>query len=295
MPASNILKPGPRSGSGQPSDIQAALFDVDNTLIGNESPGLPSERFKAAVAAAQRRGIRVALASARPLAKTAHILDYIQADGLSILCNGAQIVDSRDKSVVAEWAIDPETCLSLIAAIDTMDVTYWINDDGVDYFPSPSGNGGFERQTDIWKHDSPRIAAPDYTPGKPFVINLRYITDAQAAETTRLVAASGNPDITTLIAHETPQPDGSKLYDQFIVHKQANKRHALHEVSRLQDIPLENFLAVGDGRNDAVLVGSAGVGVAMGNSAQETLDVATFIAPDREDDGAAVALEQFVR
>jgi hypothetical protein len=54
------------------------------------------------------------------------------------------------------------------------------------------------------------------------------------------------------------------------------------------------MLAVGDGRNDAVLVGGAGAGIAMGNSAQETLDVATFIAPDWQDNGAAIALRHFI-
>ena len=50
----------------------------------------------------------------------------------------------------------------------------------------------------------------------------------------------------------------------------------------------------GDGRNDSILVGAAGVGIAMGNSAQETLDVATHIAPNQWDDGAAIALESLI-
>lgn len=291
------LTPGPRLKANPHAldgfVVEAALFDVDNTLVGNGSSDVPSERFRQAVAAAQQAGISVGIASARQPSKVAHILDYIQADGLTILYNGGQIIDNN-QSIVAEWYISPETCTKLIPQLNQLGVSYWINDDGTDYFPTTDGDG-FEHQTDRWQADSPRVAALDYKPTKAFVINLHDVTTEQAEATSQIVAACGDDNLTTLIAHEVSQADGSKLYDQFIVDKRANKQAALNEVARLQNIPLDHFIAVGDGRNDAVLVGSAGIGVAMGNSAQETLAVATYIAPNREDDGAAIALEQLIK
>ncbi len=290
MTQSLELEAGPRYEPDAMYRVNTALFDVDNTLVGNGVDDIPTERFHDAVAAARGK-IAVALASARPLSKTKHILDSIGAEGLSILCNGAQIVDSADGSVVAEWPLEIETCVDLASKLYSLGIVFWINDDGVDYFPNASSDAAYERQSDIWNEKSSRINVPDYRPQKPFVINAHNISDMQVTAIEELVAAYDDDDITTLISHETEQPDGGTLYDLFIVHKRANKKDALAELARLQGLSLANLLAVGDGRNDAVLVGSAGVGIAMGNSAKETLAVATFISASQQDDGAAIALE----
>lgn len=281
------LKPGPRYREGAAYSVRAALFDVDNTLVGNESPELPSARFRAAVQAARGK-IAVGLATARPLSKVAHILDYIGAEGLSILCNGAQIINNADRSVVAEWAMGPKTCEDAAAYVRALGVAHWINDGGVDYFGSA---GGYEKQPDIWDQQSAKIPVPDYRPAKPFVLVAHHVTGPQSAEILRFVREYGDDRITVSVAHESKQSDGSTLYDVFVTHKQANKKHALHEVAHRQGLTTGEIMVVGDGRNDAVIVGEAGAGVAMGNATQETLAVATFITPDRESDGAAAALE----
>lgn len=284
------MQPGPRHTTDPKAGIKAALFDIDNTLVGNEVPDLPTERFKTAVGNAQGK-IKVGIASARPLAKARHILGYIGAEGLSILCNGAQIIDNQDNSVVAEWPIAIETCKDLLAYVRDLGMTYWINDDGIDYFVRQGDGVSYEKQVDIWDHDSERVAVPDFQLSKPFVVVLHGITEEQVKDVKNFVQDHHDNDITSLIAHEIKQADGGLLFDVFVVHKHANKHDALREVARLQNISIAEIMTVGDGRNDAVLVGGAGVGIAMGNSAKETLAVATYIAPSQTDDGAAVALE----
>lgn len=287
------LKPGPRFDPSATYQVKAALFDVDNTLVGNEVPDLPSERFHQAVQAARGK-ISVGLASARPLSKVRHILDFIGAEGICILCNGAQLVDSRSEQVIAEWPITMKTCLKVVDGLRDMGVRFWINDGGVDHFPDKKGSG-FQHRADLWNTDSPRIEVPGYRPAKPYVIVVKGITDKQIIAVEQLVKACHDQTTTTLIAHEIPQPDGNKLFDLFVVNRHANKRDALHELLSHQKLSVDQLMAVGDGRNDAVLIGAAGVGVAMGNSAAETLAVATHVAPNQWDDGAAIALEHTVR
>jgi len=296
MPLATSIIPGPRYSDSHNHVVTTALFDVDNTLVPNDSRDLPSDDFRVATAKAKTQGIVIGLVSARPLSKTSHIMDYIAADSLSILCNGAQIVDSITKQVVAEWPIRLDTCNQAVSYLDSLAVDYWINDNGTDYFPATiQSRGNFERLSDIWDRSSPRVIVTGYQPTKPFVINIHNVTEDQSKTIEAFVINCNDPDVTTLIAHETTQADGSLLLDQFIVHKRANKQDALYELARLQNIPLSTVLAVGDGRNDAVLMTSAGIGVAMGNSAKETLAVATFIAPTLSEDGAAVALRHFAK
>src|SRR5690242_20021665 len=112
-PPNASLNPGPRYNSADNHEVKLALFDVDNTLIDNESPGLPSPAFQQAAADARLNGITVGLVSARPLSKTSHILDSIGASGLSIISNGAQIIDSSSREIVAEWPLNQPLCLQV--------------------------------------------------------------------------------------------------------------------------------------------------------------------------------------
>src|SRR5574341_1323856 len=57
----------------------------------------------------------------------------------------------------------------------------------------------------------------------------------------------------------------------------------------------EEVLAVGDNDNDAEMLGWAGVGVAMGNASRAALAAADWVAPGVDEDGAALALEKYLR
>ena len=58
-------------------------------------------------------------------------------------------------------------------------------------------------------------------------------------------------------------------------------------------VPREETVAIGDAGNDAPMIAWAGLGVAMGNGSAEAKEVADYVAPSVEDDGAAEALERF--
>jgi Cof subfamily protein (haloacid dehalogenase superfamily) len=288
------MQPGPRYDPSAAYVIKSALFDVDNTLVGNESRDVPSERFKRAVASA-RGSIKVGLATARGLGHTEHILDYIQAEGLSILCNGAQIIDSATHEVVAELTVGSQTGREIVAYARSQQITFWVNSNGEDFFPSPLDTDTYEKLSDTWDRQSARVPAPDFSFEKICIIVLHDITDAQVDSATAFIAQHADNDIALLVGHEKPQTDGTRLYDVFIGHKRANKKDALHYIAKAQGLGLAEIMAVGDGRNDAVLIGTVGLGVAMGNAAQETLDAAAFVTADRRHDGAAIALEYAVQ
>lgn len=52
-------------------------------------------------------------------------------------------------------------------------------------------------------------------------------------------------------------------------------------------------MACGDSLNDIAMLEAAAVAVAMGNSKDEVLAIADYIAPDNENDGVGVAVEKF--
>jgi len=51
---------------------------------------------------------------------------------------------------------------------------------------------------------------------------------------------------------------------------------------------------VGDSYNDLPMLESCGFSIAMGDAPQEVKDAADFVAPSVQEDGLAVAIDEFV-
>lgn len=295
MSHNNTLIPGPRYQPDTEYVANLALFDIDNTLVNDNTPDLPTKRFQAAVRSAQKT-MRVSVVSARSLVKSAHIIDAFHADGLAILSNGAQIYDCRAKKMVVEWAIKLNTCTYILSKLENLAIIeYWINDNGTDYFPIRSSSANFARRENIWDNKSKLVPVHGYHFTKPLVIVAHAVSMELFEKINKLVSDFKDETVVSFIAHELPQANGNYLYDVFIAHRQANKAEALYEVAKREHVQLRNLMVIGDGRNDVDILARAGIGVAMGNAVQEVLEVATFIAPTQQDDGAAVALEYFTQ
>jgi Cof subfamily protein (haloacid dehalogenase superfamily) len=73
-----------------------------------------------------------------------------------------------------------------------------------------------------------------------------------------------------------------------------SKGDALRRLAAHLEIPQEQVMVIGDQGNDANMIAWAGVGVAMGNGSPEVKAVADWVAPPLTEDGAAVAIERFV-
>ena len=73
----------------------------------------------------------------------------------------------------------------------------------------------------------------------------------------------------------------------------AHKGAALLELCRQLDIDPAETMAFGDGLNDLTMLKTAGIGIAMGNAAQQAKDVADFITDTNDNDGVAKAIMRF--
>jgi hydroxymethylpyrimidine pyrophosphatase-like HAD family hydrolase len=299
----NGLREGPRFNPNVQPDVRSALFDIDNTLVSNEGYELPSDRFIAAARAAGEVAL-VAVATARPSAKAAHIIVAAHMNGHSILSNGAQVFDGKTGEMCVERVLPAEATHDVVRTLQHFGIDHWVQDNGVDHRwlqagGTANGNGTlgmYVRANDIWRPatGTNQVVVQGYVPHKPFVVVAHNIPEQQVKSVREIGTQYAEAGLTSLIAHETPQPDGSKTYEIFFLDKLANKKDALAIVSDLTRIRTEHTMAVGDGPNDEVIVAAAGIGVALENAVAGTKRVATHIAPSRVDDGAAIATEQLV-
>lgn len=289
------LLPGPRHTDKAPTAITTALFDVDNTLVGNNSSDLPSQRFIAAAIAANAT-ISIGLATARPLPKVEHILDACQFKGLSILCNGAQIYDANTKEMVRELTLSQSISLEICHLLQALRVGHWVEDDGVDHIWSPEiSPRAYATILDIWEptRSANKQLVPDYQPVKTLAIVAHNVTELMV-DLVLAVADAFPADVTALIGHEFDHANGTKTYEVFFLHKKATKYDALLDLVAISKLPLSSVMAVGDGPNDIAFIEHAGTGVAVANAVKATKAVAQYIAPAATEDGAAIALEELI-
>ena len=59
-------------------------------------------------------------------------------------------------------------------------------------------------------------------------------------------------------------------------------------------VDLGQMTAAGDGYNDRPLLQACGLAIAMGDAPEELKAISDYIAPSAEEDGLAVAIEEFI-
>ena len=109
-------------------------MDLDGTL--NNSQKIITERTRSALMQAQRQGVRLALASARPspgLFKERDILHLQEFGGLLMSYNGGRIVDAATGAALFETAMDIAQTKQVLRQLETLPVTP-ILDDGRQFY-----------------------------------------------------------------------------------------------------------------------------------------------------------------
>lgn len=292
------LRPGPKYTPGKPIHIEACFLDIDNTLVSNDGAELPSQHFQQLAHKAGNKTL-ISVVTARSLQRAEHIITAIGSKGISILSNGAVLYDAAKRKIIIDNSLPLDVTRELIQDFRQRRVSYEVQDDGIDYTWTYSKGSSSEdivytTAIDPLYPRGPRRIVPDYTPSNPRILCATVFSKGDVERINRLVSKFANREVTSFIGHTTLLNEGKTKYEVFIVHKHANKKWALTKTLELLGIQSERVMTVVDGHNDLVLLEMAGIGVAVENAVPEVVSNATFIAPSRQDDGAASALEELV-
>ena len=73
-----------------------------------------------------------------------------------------------------------------------------------------------------------------------------------------------------------------------------DKAAGTRRLAQMIGVDVRDMVAAGDSYNDLPLLQLCGLSIAMGDAPQELKAVADYVAPPAEEDGLAVAIEEFV-
>lgn len=264
-------------------------IDIDGTLLNDQREVTPA--VKQAISDATAQGVKVVIASGRPMTGVRGLLKELnldgQADQYAICFNGALAEATNGREIVrSELTYDDYVELELFFRkmgarmhVETPNYIYTANQD-----ISP------------------------YTVLESFLVSMpvRYRTLDQMAKLRpkfhfmKLMGVD-DPAVLQKVEENLPQ----QLKDRFaimrseeyfleFVNKEAGKGNAMVDLGQHLGIKPSEMLALGNAQNDESMLEDAGLGVAMGNSVPHTLKVADVVTADNNHDGVAKAIEKYV-
>ena len=242
--------------------ILAAALDLDGTIIG------PDEKISPAVQEAIDRlagHMPVFIATGR---EPADVLRYSKELGLTTpqVCDGgANILDPLRGVSVWTAPLGPANAEAVVTKLREMGSA----------FIATHASGTASTYDDVPNWDLIRVSALDLDEG----------TADALAESFR-----GNKDMHVIKA--VLPYNGLWAVDFTLAG--VDKATGVSRVGKTLGVDPANMVAAGDSYNDLPMLEACGFGIAMGNAPEEVKAVAGFVAPTVEEDGLAVAINEYV-
>ena len=260
-------------------------MDLDGTL--NNDQKVITEKTKTALMAAQRKGIRLALASARPspgLFKERDILRLQDYKGILMSYNGGRIVDAETGKVLFETSMDLEETKQVLRKLEDLPVTP-ILDDGAQFYVTDK-NG---YKVDYECKNNNMVCAEvenlaDFLEFAPIKI-LMSVQPEELAEVQKQIA-DFLPESLTVVQ--------TAAFYLEVIPKVINKGQGIRDICKVLGIEPAEVVSFGDAANDIPMLEAAGMGVAMGNAQEAVKQAADMVTLSNNEDGIAAALEKLL-
>lgn len=257
------------------------VVDIDGTLVNARREITPPVR--AAVAAAQARGVRVCLATGRIWASARQFVEGVGADPPVILYNGAMVYDFIRDEVWVQTPLPRQQARDVLRILrdhPALQPHLYVGDRV--YVPV------MNETTKIYERkDSVRTEA------------VGDLADWLAVDAMKILIIGDRAPLAAVAAHidRLPYPVNHVFsQDDYleILPPGVNKGTALEAMADRLGIAPEEVIAVGDNLNDLTMIRVAGLGVAMANAPEGLRARAAFVAPSNEDDGLRDVIERFI-
>lgn len=255
-------------------------LDLDDTLLNEE--GRISPRNRAAVRAAQARGVVVTLATGRMYRSARVFAEELGLVVPLITYNGALVKDNAGQVYL-------DRPLPLTAARIALNVARE-HDIHVNLFLDDEL---YVDRDDEWteRYRKSSGVTPRFVPDLADVLTRAPNKVLLIAEPERL--HSLRPELTARLGSEARITSSKPTFLE-IIHPEVSKRSGIEYLLAFFGLRPEEAIAVGDNYNDLEMLDLAGLGVAMGNAPPEVKAKADYVTASNIEDGVAQVIERFI-
>jgi len=272
--------------------VQLIALDIDGTLL--NSRFVVSERNRAAIAEATRRGIEVALVTGRRYDFAMPVALQISSPLTMIVNNGA-LVRTKEGETLLRHLLPRDTALRVLRATQP-----WREATSV-VFDRPLANQVMMETIDL----EDGIRGAYYKWNKPFIGESKPLETCLVEDPIQVMLSG--PVHPMKAAEQALR--GVQFADEFalavtayeskdfsmidVINQRVSKGAALAEWAALRGITREEILAIGDNHNDEEMLSFAGIPVVMENAVPELKTRGWHVTHTNDDDGVAAAIERF--
>lgn len=262
---------------------KVVVFDCDGTLINDD--GVVTPKTKEAMQKASDLGVKFVFASGRAVSGIDNITHKLGLDGsfdYYLAHNGSKIYSVQDKKVLKEYSLGKKDAILLANQVEKIGLSYYM------YGSSGIFSTEYNEQAEI---EAGKNGCKYSVVSLDEVHQSEKIYKFVIGEAAEKIDA--NLDTLQKIATEfgyVSAKAASTNYEFCECH--ANKGQGIEELSALLQIPVAEMVAFGDSENDISMLKTAGVGVAMGNSSEDVLNIADMVTKDNNHDGIAEAFKK---
>jgi Cof subfamily protein (haloacid dehalogenase superfamily) len=264
-----------------PPAIRLLLSDVDGTLVDSEKA--LTERSVQAVRRLHDAGVLFAVTSGRPPRGMEMLVEPLQLSTPVAAFNGGLLV-APDMAVIEERAVPDELVAPVLELLASFALSAWVYR-GADWY--------------VRDLHGPHVEHESYT--VQFAPTLVDGFDGLVGGVAKIVGVSDDFDAVDRASVAAREQFGDRVsascsqpYYLDVTHPEANKGCVVRYLASRYDIPTEAVATIGDMPNDVLMFAHSGLSVAMGNAGREVQRAARRVTASNDEDGFAVAVEQFV-
>ncbi len=267
--------------------IKLIATDLDGTLMSTDHMTI-TDFTLSTLKKAHEKGIKIAIATGRPLSLIGNVVEQIPFADYVIYSNGACVLDRESNKLIYSNLIDNKRALEIIKYLLTKEVFFEIYLDGKSHYPT-----GREK----------------YFNAKPFPGGFVEEVKNSMHPHENLIDFVGERSVEKITLYSIKSRDFPAFVNKFksmnlfiassfkdnleLTEKTANKGVALEGLSKKTGIKASEIMSFGDAENDAEMLKFADYSFAMANGDEKAKDSAKFLARSNAEDGLALAVIQY--
>lgn len=274
---------------GENMTVKLIALDLDGTTLNSKNQ--LTEYTQETLESAVKQGIRVVIATGRPLVALPEVVTSVSGIEYAITSNGAAIVDLNTKDILHKNNIEEKAMEHIYKMLKQHDfmTEIFIHGkayveknifDNLDTMGFTETHKAYVRRTRL-PHENVLEFMLENS-GEVENINVVFSNQSDKAYMYERLKELEHVTVTSSFSHNL-EINGSTT----------TKASALLQMCKMFDIKPEEILACGDSPNDEEMLKLAGFSVAMGNAEESVKQVAKYVTSTNDEDGVAHAIRKY--